>query len=94
MKASGPVVSINFSIPSSSISGIGLTCGSLFDYNNSTYRVISCTIGALSVSIYAERHVLVSDVDAIWGSQTVANFDAVWGSLECQDQIIFPYKVA
>jgi len=94
MKASGPVVTVNFTIPSSAINGVGLTPGSLFDYGQSTYRVVACTINNLSVSVEAERHVLVADVDNIWGSQTVADFDAVWGALECQDQIIFPYKVA
>jgi hypothetical protein len=94
MKASGPVVTVNFNIPSSAIDGVGLTPGALFNYGQSTYRVINCTINNLNVSIDAERHVLVADTDAIWGSQTVADFDAVWGALECQDQIIFPYKVA
>jgi len=93
MKASGPVVTVNFTIPSSAINGVGLTPGSLFDYGLSTYRVVACTIGNLSVSVEAESYVLVADIDAIWGSQTVADFDAIWGSLECQDQIIFPYKV-
>lgn len=94
MKASGPVVSVNFNVPVTSIDGIGLTCGSLFNYMDSTYRVISCSIGNLSVLINAERYVTVADINSIWGALTVAEFDAVWGSLECQDQIVFPYKVA
>lgn len=94
MVASGPTVSVSFSVPLSAVAGVGLTPGSLFDYNQSTYRVASSSLGSLNVNINAERYVLVSDVDAIWGSQTVADFDAVWGALECQDQIIFPYKVA
>lgn len=94
MVASGPTVSVSFTLPVSAIDGVGLTPGALFDFNHSTYRVVSSSIGNLGVGINAERYVLVSDVDAIWGSQTVADFDAVWGALECQDQIIFPYKVA
>lgn len=94
MKASGPVVTVNFNVPVTSIEGIGLTCGALFDYNNSTYRVISSSIGNLNVSINAERYVTVANVDAIWGTQTVAQYNAVWQNYECQDQIIFPYKVA
>lgn len=93
MKASGPVVTVNFSLPVSALAGVGLTPGALFDYNYSTYRVVASTINNLGVSITAERYVLVADTDAIWGTQTVADFDAVWGALECQDQIIFPYKV-
>jgi hypothetical protein len=93
-KASGPVVTVNFSIPTSSINFVGLTCGSIFNYNNSTYRVISSTINNSSVSITAERYVLVSFVDYLWGSRSVEDYDAEWGNYECQDQIIFPYKGA
>jgi len=93
-KASGPVVKMNATVPTSSISGIGLTCGSLLQYRDSTYRITSSTINSISTSINAERYVTVADVDAIWGSQTVADYDGLWGTYECQDQIIFPYKVA
>jgi hypothetical protein len=93
-RASGPVVSLSATVPTSSIRPISLTCGSLIDYLDSTYRVTSCSISNISTSINAERFVTVSDVDAIWGTQTVADYDALWSSYECQDQIIFPYKVA
>lgn len=93
-RASGPVVSLSATVPTSSIDGIGLTCGSLITYLDSTYRVTSCSIGNISTSINAERYVTVYDVDAIWGTQTVAQYDALWENYECQDQIIFPYKVA
>jgi hypothetical protein len=93
-RASGPVVSLNTTVPTSSIAGIGLTCGSLIQYLDSTYRITSCSIGNISTSISAERYVTVADVDAIWGTETVADYDALWENYECQDQIIFPYKVA
>ena len=93
-KASGPVVTMNANIPTSSISGIGLTCGSLVLYRKNTYRITSCSIGSVSSSINAERYVTVADVDALWSGQDVTDYDGVWGTYECQDQIIFPYKVA
>ena len=93
-RASGPVVSFNATVPTSSIEGVGLTCGSLIVYLDSTYRITNCSIGNISTSISAERCVTVSDVDAIWGTETVADYDALWENYECQDQIIFPYKVA
>jgi len=93
-KASGPVVTLSATVPLSSIDGVGLTCGSLIQYRNSTYRVISSSISAVSVSITAERYVTVADMDAIWSAQTVVEYDSLWGSYECQDQIIFPYLEA
>lgn len=93
-KASGPVVTLSVTVPTSSIDGIGLTCGSLIQYRNSTYRITSTSIGVSSSTINAERYVTVADIDNIWGTQTVADYDGVWATYECQDQITFPYKVA
>lgn len=182
-RASGPVVTLSATIPTSSIQGIGLTCGSLISYLDSTYRITTCSIGNISTSITAERYVTVYDIDAIWGTgitvpetftisiaspavitcsshglsngdfvsftttgelpnnlatslpiwggyvinsatntfqisatqggsainstgsqsgthsfitgdKSVAEYDALWENYECQDQIIFPYKVA
>lgn len=66
-KASGPVITLSAQIPASSIDGIGLTCGSLVNYRNSTYRIVSCSISGIAASITAERHVTVDDVNSIWG---------------------------
>jgi len=93
-KASGPTIALSAQVPASSIAGLGLTCGALVDYRQSTYRIVSCSISGIGASISAERHVTVADVDAIWGTETVAEYDSFWGNYECQDQIIFPYKVA
>lgn len=93
-KASGPVVSMNATIPTSAVTAIGETCGSLIQYRNSTYRVLQTTIGNVSTSITCERFVTVTDMDALWGSKTVAEYDSFWGSYECQDQSIFPYMEA
>jgi len=91
VKAGGPNVSFSATIPVSSVAGVGLTCGSLFDYANCTYRVSSASLGAIGAGISAEWYVTVADVDAIWGSQTVGDYDGFWGAYECQDQIIYPY---
>lgn len=93
LKASGPVVTMTTNVPVTSISSVGLTPGSLIDYNQSTYRVTNSQVANLNVGISAEHYVMVADMDAIWGSQTVAQHDALWGNYECQDQIILPYKV-
>jgi hypothetical protein len=93
-KASGPVVNVTASVPVSSIAAIGETPGSLVQYRDSTYRIMSCSLNGISASLGAENYVTVADVDAIWGSQTVADYDSLWDSYECQDQTIFPYKVA
>lgn len=93
-RASGPVVSLNATVPTSSTITIGSTCGLFINYLDSAYRIISASVGNISTSIDAERYVTVANVDAIWGTQTVADYDALWGNYECQDQIIFPFKVA
>lgn len=93
-KASGPTVTFSAQIPSSSVDGIGLTCGSLVNYRNSTYRIIASTISGIDVTINGERHVTVADVDALWSAKTVTEYDGFWGNYECQDQIIFPYMEA
>lgn len=93
-KASGPYVTMSATIPNSALNGIGLTCGSLINYRNSTYRITSCSIGSASTTINGERYVTVADIDALWSGKTVAQYDGVWKPYECQDQIVFPYKVA
>lgn len=91
MKAGGPTVTLTATVPVSSLSGLGLTCGALIQYRNSTYRINNVGITAISANITAERYVTVADMDAIWGSQTVADYDGFWGAYECQDQIVYPY---
>jgi hypothetical protein len=65
-KASGPVVTLNASVPVSSITGVGETPGSLIQYRDSTYRIASCSLNGISASLGAENYVTVADVDAIW----------------------------
>lgn len=71
-KASGPTIALSAQVPASSIDGIGLTCGSLVDYRDSTYRITACSISGIGASIIAERHVTVADVDAIWAAGKVS----------------------
>ena len=93
-KAAGPVVTFSGAIPSRSALNVGSNGGAIVQHKESTYRVTSATISSGTTTFMAERYVTVADMDAIWGSQTVADYDGLWDTYECQDQIIFPYKVA
>ena len=91
LKASGPTVGLSLSVPTSSLSGIGLTCGSLIDYNYSTYRITSCSISGIMTNITGDFFATVERVDASWSGSDVSDYDTSWSQYECQDQIIFPY---
>jgi hypothetical protein len=74
-KASGPVVTLSASVPTSSLTSIGLTCGSLIAYRDNTYRITSVSIGTSSSTINAERYVTVNDVDSLWGVARTGNIE-------------------
>lgn len=88
--ASGPRVEISGNIPVSSVNGVGLVAGSLIYYEDSIYRIKSCTIGNLNVSFTAERYVTVGDFDTKWTGRTVSSHDSTWSGYDVQDQIIAP----
>jgi hypothetical protein len=70
-KASGPAVTLTATIPTRDVVAIGLTSGSLINYNQSTYRVTSDTVSNVSTSLNAEYYVTVDDVDALWDGGVV-----------------------
>jgi hypothetical protein len=91
--AAGPAVNISFTLPTSVISGFGLTAGSLVKYKNSIYRITDVQIGNVSVSCTAERHVTSGDVEALWSGKTVADYLVVWGNHPVEDAIVEPLRV-
>lgn len=92
--ASGPVVSLSLSIPTSSIASFGTTPGSLIQWGLSQYRVTSSTVTAMAVTLTCVRHVTVGDFDDLWSGLTAGDHDAVWGNYQAKDQIVYPYKTA
>jgi hypothetical protein len=92
--ASGPVVSFSLTVPTSSVAEFGVTPGSIVVWQNSSYRVMSSTVGKMGVSLQCVRYVTVNDFDNVWSISTVGDHDAVWSSYECKDQIVYPYKTA
>lgn len=88
--ASGPRVSFSGSIPVSSITGFGLTAGSLFRYEDAIYRIDSATVGNLSVSVNATLYTKMSDFDTLWSSKLVGFHDELWSGYQIQDQIVKP----
>jgi hypothetical protein len=92
VEASGPSVTISGTIPVTALSSFGLTVGSLIGYRDSIYRVMDATIGNLSVSFNAIRHVEVSDFDEFWAGRTVGAHDLMWEGYDTSDQIIAPLR--
>lgn len=52
---------------------------------------ISRTVGGAAVNTIGSQS---GTHTATTSAHSVADYDALWGSYECQDQVIFPYKVA
>lgn len=92
--ASGPVVGLTLTIPTSSVSAFGATPGSLIEWQLSQYRVMSSRMSKMSAELTCTRHVTVADFDAIWSGETVGDHDAVWDGYEAKDQIVYPYKTS
>lgn len=88
--ASGPRVSFSGNMPISSISGFGLTAGSLFRYEDAIYRVDSTSIGNVGLSITATLYTRCDDFDTLWSAKTVQYHDELWSGYQVQDQIIKP----
>lgn len=86
-QASGPVITLTATIPTSQINGFGLTAGSLLTFKESTYRVVSASIGNETTDITATRHVTVEEFDNLMaaGSVTVGDFDTFWDGNACED---------
>ena len=92
--ASGPMVSLTLTIPTSSITSFGTTPGSIVQWGSSAYRVVSSTVRSMGIDLTCVRHVTVADFDAVWAGKTVGMHDAVWAAYQCKDQIVYPYKIS
>lgn len=92
VEASGPKVTLNASIPVTSVQAFGLVAGSLIHYRDSIYRVTDATIGNLVVSFTATRHVTVDDFDLLWAGKTVGSHDLMWLGYDTADQVIAPLR--
>lgn len=89
--ASGPIVSLTLTIPTSSITSFGTTPGSIIAWRSSIYRVMSSTVGKMGVDLQCVRHVTVADFDAVWGLFDVNYHDSYWAGYEAKDQMVLPF---
>jgi hypothetical protein len=90
--ASGPRVSFTVTVPISALEGFGQTAGSLVNWNQSTYRVVSASVGSLGATLECVRHVTVGQFDEVWDGLDVDDHDTAWNDYICEDQRILPYK--
>lgn len=91
-EASGPKVTLSLTIPVSAVDSFGLVAGSLIYYRDSIYRVNDASVGNLTVSINASRHVTVEDFDLVWDGKTVGSHDLMWLGFDASDQVIAPLR--
>jgi hypothetical protein len=89
---SGPRITLSVTPSSDSFSGFGLAPGSIIQYRDSAYRVISATWNRLSVTLECVRHVTVGDFDAEWSGENVGTFDAFWTDYVNGDLKVSPLR--
>lgn len=86
----GPSVSMNFALPQNhSLVSNNIYSGRI-KYNDSIYRINSCTVTSPSIAYNAEWCVALDDFDGEWSSHTVEFHDDLWGQYDIQDQIMAP----
>lgn len=90
--ASGPTVSLTFSVPTSSIASFGVTPGALVEWQSLQYRVVSSRITNLSADLTCVRHVTVEDFDNLWNGFSVGYHDDLWDTYQAKDQIVYTLK--
>lgn len=90
--ATGPLLTLNFTVPSTAVSGFGLCQGSLVSFKESTYRITSATVGNVWTTGTATRHVTVGARDAFASGRTVGQHDTLWSGYEVGDEFVKPYR--
>jgi hypothetical protein len=90
--AGGPVPTLSAVIPTSVISGFGLTEGSLVSFKESIYRITSANIGNAWTRIGAKRHITTADFNTIATGKTTAQFVTRWGANQTGDFTIKPLR--
>lgn len=84
-QASGPSIELSCAVPTSLLSGFGLTTGSLVRFKESQYRVTRVQVGHAKTQITATRYVTVGEFDDLWNGETVGDFDALWNGNSAED---------
>lgn len=92
LDGSGPRIDLSLTVPTSDISGLGLVAGSIINFQNCNYRIMSASIGRTSTTLECVRHVTVGSFDAVWAGDNVGDHDLTWLGYQCVDQDILPYK--
>lgn len=71
-------VSLAGSVKTIDLEGFGVTQGSVFNYDDSRYRVSTSSIGAVGTSLSATRYVTGVEFEALWAGKTCADFEGAW----------------
>lgn len=78
----GPQTTVTFSIPVTDVNGFGLVEGSLFEYKNCVYRIVSADYSISTVSITAMPYNSYTTFEGRWSSGTYADFESLWADDE------------
>jgi len=89
-EAAGPSVEVTFTVPTDSLAGFGATGGSIFEYQDSKYRVTQIRYGRVKSQLTGTRYVLAVESDAVWAGQTLGDRDTFWAGYSAGDRTIKP----
>ena len=76
----GSTPSLSVTIPTRDALGFGLCEGSVFTFDNSTYRVTNVSYNFGTTQVTAQQHVTYGDVQAAWAGSTYAEVAAFWSA--------------
>jgi hypothetical protein len=90
VRASGPNVSIAFSLSSENSNGFGLTAGSTFEAYEAVWRVDSVSFGAAGFQVQASLYTTFGDVQPVWDDETIGDFASGWDGKKIKDFRVRP----
>lgn len=90
VRASGPNVSITFSLSYENSNGFGLTAGSTFEAHEAVWRVDSVSFGAAGFQVQASLYTTFGDVQPLWDGETIGDFASAWDAKKIKDFRVRP----
>lgn len=93
--AAGPTQKVVFTVSVTKWEGFGVTPGSLFEYDDALYRILSVVPKQDgTVTVTASWHTPQSEIESLWAGSSAATFDAFWAGYSAQQFKIAPLRGA
>lgn len=91
-KVSGSWPTVSFLLSTKDCEGFGLTSGSLFEFQNCIFRVISSTVTRSGLTVSAEFHTTADDWAERWAGSTAQDVADHWAGYVARDIPIRPLR--